>query len=293
MKTTNYLLVILGILLIFTSVSAQDLEEGVSSYTSANGKLYIQPLADVFGANLNSGWFHSARIKRWGFHMSFGLIAMAAPISESQRTFIAVPDAVWNPDPGTELPTIFGTTDPQYIPSLDDTVSGAFDAKWFPFAVPQLTIGNIFGTEFTLRYISLNIDDEIGTIKLFGWGVRHSISQYIPFLPVELSVGYFGQRFTIGEVIEALSFYTGVQASFHLGMLCFYSGIGYENASLDLNYEHELEDGTVQAIFFNLDSKNRYRLTAGILFDLPVVKIFFDYNLAAQQTFSAGIALGW
>ena len=293
MKTTSRFIMLLAVLLIITSVSAQDLEEGVSRYTSANGKLYIQPLADVFGANLNSGWYHSARIQRWGFHMSFGLVAMAAPISDDQRTFIAVEEEGFGAVPGTELPTIFGTTDPEYIPSLDDSVSGAMDANWFPFIVPQVTIGNVFGTELILRYISINANEEIGKISLFGWGIRHSISQYAPFLPIEMAVGYFGQKFTVGEVIEAISFHTGVQASYHLGRICFYSGLGYEVANLDLNYEHEDEVGAIQEVYFNLESKNRWRLTAGIFFDLPVVKIFFDYNLAAQQTFSAGIALGW
>ena len=62
---------------------------------------------------------------------------------------------------------------------------GVFNTNNFPLAVPQLTIGYIFGTEFIARYVFIPKigDDVIPSSKLWGIGVRHSISQYLPERP--------------------------------------------------------------------------------------------------------------
>jgi len=54
---------LLCIVLALSSVQAQDegMEEQIKKYAEANGQLYLQPLADAFGANMNGGIFHGAK----------------------------------------------------------------------------------------------------------------------------------------------------------------------------------------------------------------------------------------
>lgn len=278
----------LGVLL---PLQAQDVEDNISNFSSKNGGLYLEPLADAFGASINSGFFHSAKIERTGFHVYLGLHVMAAPISEDQKTFTAVSEGDFNPPPNTVLPTVFGSNEEVEVEGIDGEIAGVLDTNWFPFAVPQLTVGSLFGTELTLRWFEMKLNDDIGKIKLFSWGVRHSVSQYIPLMPVDVAVGYFRQSFSIGDYVDASAWYAGLQASYSVSILCFYTGFGYESATLGITYKFTSKGETTN-IKFDLDSVNSTRFTIGLALDLPIIKIHADYNIAKQSVFKAGIGFG-
>ncbi|MEJ2049592.1 MAG: hypothetical protein P8Y60_07090 [Calditrichota bacterium] len=46
----------------------------------------------------------------------------------------------------------------------------------FIIGTPTLTIGGIFGTEGSIRYFKLRLNEDIGDLSLFGIGGWHSIS---------------------------------------------------------------------------------------------------------------------
>ncbi len=280
------LLILVGIL----PAWSQDLGKTVSVYSSENGSMYLQPLADAFGANINSGFFHSARIGKLGFHLQFGIAAMYAPIPQAKKNFSPVTEYGWNPDPGTLLSTIFGNEESVNIEGLEFP-GGLWDTNFFPLAVPQLTIGSVLGTDVTVRYIKYKIDDEIGEIKLSGWGVRHSISQYIPLMPVDIALGLYYQNFHIGSIIDASATFVGLQASYSISIITLYGGAGLERSSLNITYDHD-EGGQTSSIEFDLKGENHTRLTMGVAFDLFILKLHADYNLAAQNVLSAGVMLG-
>ncbi len=48
---------------------------------------------------------------------------------------------------------------------------------------------------------------------VFGWGIRHSIDQYLPNLPLDLAVGFYRQSFTLGEYMNAAATFVNLQAS--------------------------------------------------------------------------------
>ncbi|HHS13827.1 MAG TPA: hypothetical protein ENN03_08705 [bacterium] len=286
-------LVMLMLCLILTVPAlGQGLEDNVSEYSSANGQLYLQPLADAFGANINSGWFSTARIPRYGIRFQFGLKAMAAFITESQKTFSPVPESGFNPPSGTELPTVFGDEEGVEIPGLGVSVPGVWNTSYFPMVVPQLTVGSFFGTEASIRYISLRINEEIGQISLFGWGIRHSLSQYIPLIPFDIAAGYFWQQFKVGDLVEANASLAGLQASYSLSVLTLYAGLGLESSTLNVKYLFE-EEGESVNVQFDLKGTNRFRTTLGIALNLPVIKIHADYNMGSQNTACAGVSFGF
>jgi len=64
-----FVLSAVGLLICSSHVHAQNIEDMISKYTSDNGKGYVQPLADAFGANLNSGFYHHAKVKKAGFQL--------------------------------------------------------------------------------------------------------------------------------------------------------------------------------------------------------------------------------
>lgn len=278
----------LSVLLLSVGASAQDLEENIEKYTSANGKRYLQPLADVFGANLNSGFYHTAKVPKFGLHLRVGVSAMYAPVSDAQKTFVSVAEDGFPVPEGMELPTLFGSDDPVNVGGVD--FSGVWETSFFPLAVPQITIGAFMGTEMTFRYIKYKVDDSFGDIRLQGWGVRHSLSQYIFLCPVDIAASYYHQTFDIGEYVEATAAYYGIQASKTLGPLTVYGGFAFEKSTLTLKYDHV---DTATRIQFDLEGKNSTRTTLGVALDLFILKIYGDMNIASQTTYSAGIGLGF
>jgi hypothetical protein len=156
-----------------------------------------------------------------------------------------------------------------------------------PFAIPQLSIGSVYGTDLTFRFFTYSFEEEIGDLTQFSWGIRHSISQYLPLVPVDLAVGFYNSYFTIGEYIDCSSWIVTAQASKTVSIFTFYGGLGYEMSNLKIDYHEEEVD-----ISYDLKGINSIRLTAGITFNLGPVKLNADYNLASQSSFSAGLGIG-
>jgi len=284
-------------LMLATPLMAQDVEDFLSKYTSENGKKYMQPLADHFAANLNSGLFHNAKIKKFGFQMYLGLESQVSMIPSSSRVMTATTEGDYFPSTTIHnAPTIFGDAEGVKVEDPNSgliyTFPGGLDMDMLPLAVPQLTIGSVFGTDFTIRYFGTDNVEDVGDIKLLGWGFRHNIDQYLK-LPVNLSVGYYHQRFQFSDYLDAATNVINLQTSYSIPIITFYGGLGYETGSVDMAYEY-VDDQTqiTESIKFDLKPQNTVRLTLGIGFNLGPVKIHGDYNLAKISTFDVGLGIG-
>ncbi len=292
---------VLSILVV--GVYAQTVEDILSKYTEENGQMYLQPFADAFSADFNSGLFHNAKVKKKGFHIYVGVVAQVATISNGAKYFQAYTDSDLFPQQGPyKVPTIFGPTEGVSVPiegsggMYEYVFPGGFDVDYMPLAMPQLTIGSLFGTDFTARYISFDVDD-YGKIDVFGWGVRHSIDQYIPAFPLALSIGYYNQSFKIGEYMDAKTNLVNLQTSFSIPVITLYGGLGYENSQMDVQYVYEGSEISDLAqpgdeIKFELEGANTIRATIGLCFNLGPLKIHGDYNMAKQNTFAVGVGIG-
>jgi hypothetical protein len=275
----------------FSQLHAQDIEDFVSKYTGVNGEGYLQPLADAFGANLNSGLYQTAHIPAMGFSIRGGVVIMTAPISDDNKVFTATTEFPFTPEQTAEAPTIFGDVNPVTVSGEGGTVytfPGGFAFNQLPFLVPQVTIGSIRGSEVTIRYFQVTLGDNIGDVKLFGFGARHSISQYLKDPPVDIAAGFFFQSFDVGDIISANTSYFGLQLSHTRSVLTLYGGPGVETSSLDIAYQ--FDDDT--SIEFEMDSNNSFRFTTGVAVDLRIIRFFIDYNFASQSAISLGLGLG-
>jgi hypothetical protein len=289
---------ILSVLLLmgiaFTPCFAQDIDQMVSSYLGDNGQGYMKPLGDAFGSLLNSGFYHSARIKK-GFHLSLDVHSMLAQISDEQRVFKATTEGGFSPVQTVEAPTIFGKAEPVFVNGIAGTFyafpSGLNVAR-MPLAVPQVTIGALFGTEATVRFMQMDLGDNFKQLKLLGYGIRHSVSQYIPACPVDLAAAVYMQQFKIGDIVDASALYYGVQASKKISLLTLYGGIGIGQSSMKIRYENDSTADPV-AIAFDLDSDAKMCATAGLCVDLGGLYINADYNIGVQNILTAGLGFSF
>lgn len=279
-------------LLLFFSIPliAQDFEDYVASYTGTNGKGYMQPFADAFSANVNSGFYHSAEIQKRGFNVYFGIVAMTAFISDDSRTFKASTGEFFLPKGTFEAPTIFGKTKPVTVDGNSETqftFPGGLNINKLPIAVPQLTIGSFSGTDLTLRFMQINLDDNFGNINVFGVGARHNIDQYLKKLPIKVAAGIYYQTFDIGKLIEASSFFVSTQASYSVSQFILYGGLGYESSTMNISYNSGTDDEP-NNINFDVDATNSIRLTLGAGVKLGFFNLHTDYNLGSQNVWVVG-----
>jgi hypothetical protein len=283
-------------------VSAQ-LEDQLSSYTGQNASGYLEPLVDAFAADLNAGLYHSAHISRGGFQASIEILFMSVFFTDEDRTFTAKTEGGFQPSQQTHAPTVIGAKKAVYVDGVAGTrfaFPGGFDLDSFSFAVPQLRLGSLYGTEALIRfglYYTGNADVE--TPMLYGFGLRHSVSQYVrqhvsDRFPVGLAVGAFWQRFSMGEnergddLVSADALSVGLHMSKRFERLEPYAGVSYETFSTDVSY---IGDSPDDEISLALESQDHVRLTLGLTFNIAFVVAHGEYNIGGQNAFALGLAL--
>jgi hypothetical protein len=283
---------IIIVVLINIPLFSQSVDDFISKYSSVNGPGYMQPLADAFGATFNSGLFHTAHIKKMGFQLYLGVVTSTAFIPDKRKTFTATTEGNFTPVKTAVVPTLLGSNKPVNVAGDNGTTyvfPGGLNVSMLPFAVPQLTVGSVYGTNVTLRYFGYNINKDVGKLSLFSWGLSHSISQYVKILPLDLAVSFYKQQFSLGDYAKCNSWYLGAQASKRIIIFTFYGGLGYEKTKMDIQYTSQTDN---TKIAFNLTGSNSIRFTAGVTFNLGPVKLNVDYNLASQSVLSAGLGIG-
>ncbi len=110
-------------------------------------------------------------------------------------------------------------TVPTQVITLDG-VTGVMDgAAMIPLAAPQFSIGTVFGTQATFRYLpEVEIDKEIGKFKYFGFGIQHNPGIWFPNpLPIDLAASFFTQNLKVGTVFETKATAFGINASKQFG----------------------------------------------------------------------------
>jgi len=275
------------------SLAQTDVENAINQLDAVNVRGYIQPLADLYGADISAGSFRSAYIPRDGISVHLDLLGMVSQVTDGEKTYTVQLPPGYTQKTAVQ-PTIFGPAatvvkDPsgfQYKGS-----DGMIDASYFPHGVAQLTIGSFDGTEAFGR---LFITPALGTNKLpkttlYGGGVRHSISQYLGDPPLDIAAGFSYNRMTIGDLITINAVTIGAQASKNWSILGVYGGLAWEKNSLTLNYT-PTASGVATSI--DIDGANTFCATGGVTLSLGFLRLFADANLGSVTTFSGGIGFG-
>ena len=291
---------LLALIACFGSRASAQLGVRLSSYTGRNAPGYLEPLVDAFSADLNAGLAHSARIPRSGLHVSLEVAVMSARFSNDDRTFRAVTENGFAPEKSIEAPTVVGPEEAVVVDGESGTrfwFPGGFNLKSFDFAAPQLRVGSLYGTEALIRLGFLHSNSEdIGNFSLYGFGVRHSVSQYFNHFPIDVAVGAYWQRFTVGDkegggdLLSAEAWSAGVQLSKRLNWLEPYGEVAYDDFGLDLSYEGDTPE---DAVAMSLDSGDHFHMTLGLSVNLSFFLVYGEYNSGGQNAFALGLALGY
>jgi hypothetical protein len=304
-RTTRALVLGIALSSFFAAPAFADnaVQNQISVYTGDNAIGYLQPLANAFGAALNSSFGYSAHIPKNSFHISLEAPVMGVIFDDKDRFFDATTEPGFTPSQTNHVPTVVGDGNAVTVSGnggAQFSYPGGLDLNSFGLVVPQLRIGSLMGTEALVRWIAYEqSDSDVGKVKLFGIGGRHSLSQYMgPKPPLDLSVGAMWQQVKVGanghggDFTSTDAFSVQLEASKRapVGFLIFepYAGVGWERFNVDLSYD----DSNNNPVNLSLDGNNTMRFTLGAGFNFVIGHLWADYNWADTNSFSFGLAVG-
>jgi hypothetical protein len=279
-----------------TARAQTPVEDAIKQLSGPNATGYLQPLADLFGANMNAGAYHSAKIPTAGFNIALDLIVMGAPIGDDQKRYRAQAPAGFSPAT-FETATIFGGTgslvNDVNVPGISYKGSdGVFTTTMFPLTAPQLTIGSVFGTQVFARYVFIpKLGDNVPESNLWGMGFLHSISQWLGGPPVDIAAGFFYNSFNAGDLITYNGYAISGIVSKEFTVFTAYGGLAYESSTMNLKYV-STDPSVPGQVDIDLEGANTFRITAGGKLQLGLFRLFADINIGSITHFSGGIGIG-
>lgn len=201
-------------------------------------------------------------------------------------------------DPGPDNQE--GTADDVVVDETDQfqLLPGLIDTPIAPFIVPQLGLGSLMGTDLVVRYLPEISYGDVGSLSFRGLGLRHSLSQYVPLLPLNVTAQVMWQRLEItaggDDVFTATSLAGNIAASRRLLLLTVYGGLQVERAGVDIRYtfQPQADDVPSQEVAFDLTAANNFRLIAGSALNLGPLRVNVDAGIGRTLVIGAGLGLG-
>ena len=305
------------ILAIFSGLSSFGQIQNILADDIAQGEklieAYFTPMAESFGAGLNSGWYNTAKPHNLGgFDLTLTLNTVIIP--SSAKTFnikSAGGDLFTSND--TEASTIFGSADATTMTynnnstglDVDFEMPGGFKTPAIPLPMIQAGIGLIKNTAIDVRYMPmLNVGDNIN-VNLFGIGIKHDLLQWIPgignAIPMSLSLqgGYSSLNTELEILGQEVSLKTkattiNLVASKKLLMVTGYVGLGYNSATTTFTTDANFDLGGIQfdeKVEVAFESNNNLRTNIGLRLNMTVVTIQADYTFAEYPTATLGLGV--
>ncbi|MCY7356873.1 MAG: hypothetical protein LH609_05280 [Rudanella sp.] len=238
----------------------QTVNDYLNAYLGANKEGYLQPLADMTIAGFNTGLQPSARIDD-RFYIRLNLTAMGSMPMTSQKTFMATTEAPFSPQQTVSAPTIVGERKPVSVQGANNftyVFPSGFGLKRLLWAVPQLTIGGIKGTEVSLRMLPYDFGGDFGKLQILGLSFRHDVGQYfLKKSPIVLNVGYAYNQSDIGKYIALQSHYAYVQAGVGGKRAGIFAWAGYQTGTFDVSYSY-IENTQSKPVTANLKTKQPF-----------------------------------
>lgn len=290
----HILSLILVVCLQSSLLQGQKVEDLFDAYVDENSAGYIQPLADLFTANLHTGTREWSSIDT-SFYIRIGMVASISYPSTKQKTFLAKTDPDFTPlvAGDTRVPTIIGSIQPVYVDGVNSTqyvYPGGYNLGSFPLATPQVTLGGIFHTEFMGRYFAFELDDDLGKISMLGLGLRHSLNPYLKMIPLDLSIGYLYQKFEDAPYLvhnsHMMSLHVGKSGRIWSAQL-----IGaFQSARTDIEYQYTRNSET-KMNKINLSNKQAMAIELSAALRLAFINVHSSIQYAGSVTAAAGVSL--
>lgn len=328
-KRITMLLALLAVIS-YALFAQDDIGKQLSKVAGKNAVSYVSPLLSGLGADLNSGFYHSADLHDvLGFDLGVKLSTVVVKDADKSFNFV-LPDQITYSGvtlrAGTDYdgvvsgsPTALGSKtgkdvvvkqSSSYAPLRGKTIMTTppgFEFKSIPLIVPQASIGLPLGFEVIGRFIPTttvppsSFGNPVGKINFVGFGLRHSIDQYIPLCPVDISVHFMTQKLTLSDnnenkILSGSGTAYGFEVGKSIAVLTVYGGFQLEKSKWDIESYQFTDPATnisAQLQGFSVNGRNTSRFHVGLRVLLLVVNIHADYSFATQPVITAGLGVSF
>jgi len=288
--------IIAGCLLITSSMQGQDqsIKDYLDAYIGENAEPYLQPLADLFTSNINTGVWEWSKADST-FYFRLKAQAIVSYPAESMRTFTGHTSGDFKPAQTVVAPTIIGDRTNIILQGEDTTFyifPGGYDLNRLTLGTPQLTIGGFLHSELSGRFLSFSLGKDLGKVNFLGIGVRHFLTDYFTDAPFDFSVGYFYHHIQAGDYLDSdqhlMSIHAGKAGKFFSGQLM----VGYQTSASAIHYTYEDGDETYDIDLF-MKNKNNLILEASAGLKLGPLFVSSAISYSQHLSVSAGFGLSF
>lgn len=304
-------------ILVGNIATAQGLSEQVAKMGSQAVQGYLSPALRGWDADLNSDLYHTADLHDF-FGFDIQIKAAFMPAKDEDKSYTFYPDPTYTISGhtfhrGTDYansltaPTVIGGGDDVPFKINGNTLFTlpkgiTMPISGVPLAMAQASLGLPLGFEVTGRFVPTMKFGDVGKYNLVGFGVRHSIDQYIPMCPVDIAIHFFTTKFAIqdstgSDLITGKGTAYGIEVSKNLLFLTLYGGFQMESGSVTLNkFEGLFTDPTTGAsqkatIDGFEQSGNKSRFTVGARLLLLFINVHAEYSIAKYPVVAAGVGI--
>ncbi len=239
---------------------------------------YLEPLGNGMGANLNGGWYNTAKVHRiLGFDLT--LTVTAAMVPESAKSFdiaqLGLENLQLKPGESPIAPTFAGDAGrgPTLVLMNDElnltlaelNTPGGVDVPFYPMPMIKLGVGLPKGIEINGRFIPTISYEDLST-NLWGIGIKYDVLQHfglidrVPFLNASVFGAYTRMNFA-----SDLDFQKSIYGNTIGGIPIEGGQANYEDQKLDIN----IAGFTTTALFSA---------------DLPVITLFGGLGYSKSTT---------
>lgn len=240
---------------------------------------YLKPYANAFGADLNGGWYNTAKThKLLGFDLTASVSVAFVPSAD--KTFDASKlglkgTVTGNPTAQTVAGAKQNGPTVSYYQSYNTTQVKIGEYKtpqgtdWGVIPAPmfKLGLGLVKGTDISIRYVPTMDIGSYGSIGLWGVGLKHSIKQWIPGIKM---APFFNLSAFLGYTKMTMDANLSFSPQFYVDN----NIVTPQNVTTTLAYDNQ----KMQLVFKGF--------TGNILasFDLPVVTFYGAVGIASTST---------
>lgn len=280
-------------LLLTNLVKAQSgINDVIDSYVGENAVPYVQPLADVFTSNINTGVWDWASIDK-DFYVRLKLQGMVSFPSESMMTFEGRTTGNFRPEQSIVVPSILGERDAIILEGNANSTyifPGGFDMDRVLLGTPQITIGGFLNSEVTARFLAFPMGEDLDNVRFYGIGARHSISNYFTNSPVDLSVGYMYHHTQADQYLDSdqhlLSAHLGKSGKIFSGQLM----LGYQASDSDIHYIYDEGGVNETEVNLNLQNQNPFIMEAGM--GAKLGPVMANASISYSEHIAAALGIG-
>src|SRR5690606_32052441 len=113
--------------------------------------------------------------------------------------------------------------------------------RFITMAVPQLSVKGLFNSAVSVRFITFQIDDEVGNFTTFGLSAEHHFAPYFELESTILAASAGYEDLKAGNIMDARHSFIQLTGGRYGRTLHYYSSLGLQWFSQSVRYEEPFD----------------------------------------------------